>query len=101
MISSGSKLRVQAPRKDRNRSPVGIVSGIVDELIVEGQRRPLVEAVGVVGFEDLLGGIVELAIPDQNPHASGSEVGAGYGRETFDHPCYADLVVRSAPSITL
>jgi hypothetical protein len=39
--------------------PIGIVSGIGDELIVEGKRCPFVEAVGVIGFEDLLRTIVE------------------------------------------
>jgi hypothetical protein len=58
---------MQTPRKDRNRSPVGIVSRIDDELIVEGKRCPFVEAVGVISFEDLLRTIVELAIADQNP----------------------------------
>ena len=45
--------------KDRYGSAVGIVSGIVDELVVEGKRRPCVEAVGVVRFEDFFSPVVE------------------------------------------
>src|ERR1700726_804581 len=98
---NSSKLCVQTSRKDRNRSPVGIVSGIVDELIVEGERRPFVEAVGIIGLEDLLGAIVELAIADQNPQATSSEICTRYGRESFDHPRHANLVIRSPPRIAL
>src|ERR1700688_630626 len=69
-----SELCVQTSRKDGNRSAVGIVAGIVDELIVKAERGPLVEAVGIIGFENLLGAIVELAIADQNPKAACSEI---------------------------
>ena len=78
---------MQSSGKDRNRSPVGIVSGVVDELIVERERYPFVEAVGIIDFEDLLGAIVELSIADQYPQAAGCEIRAGRGREAFDYAC--------------
>jgi len=42
-------------------------------LIVEGERCPFVGSVGIIGFEDLLRTIVELAIADQNPQSAGGE----------------------------
>src|SRR6516162_69064 len=90
---------MQPSRKDRNRTPIRIVSGIVDELIVEGERRPFVEAVGIVGFEDPLGAIVELAIADQYAQPPRREIRAGYRRETFHDGSYANLVIRSSPRI--
>ena len=55
---------MQSSRKDRNRPPIGIVSRIGDELIIDGERRPFVEAVSIIDFEDLLRAIIELAIAD-------------------------------------
>jgi len=47
---------------ERHRSTVGVVSGVRDELVVEGQHRPFVEATGVIGFDYLLRAVVERAI---------------------------------------
>ena len=56
---------MKSARKDRYGATIGIVSGIVDELVVEGERRPLVEAIGVIGFEDLLSPVIELAVASE------------------------------------
>ena len=92
-----SELRVKPAGKNRDWTTIGVVSGIGDELIVESQRRPFVEAIGVVGFDDFLSPIVELAVADQNAEAAGGEIGAGLAREAFDDAGDADLVVRPSP----
>jgi hypothetical protein len=47
------------------RTTVGVVSGIVDELIVEGQRRAFSNVVGVIAFDDFLRLIVQCSIADE------------------------------------
>src|SRR5215207_4952465 len=91
---------MKSARKNRNRAAIGVVAGIVDELIVEGQRRPFIEAVSVVGFDDLLSAVVELAVANQNAEATGGEISAGLARETFYDAGDADLVVRPSPRCT-
>src|SRR5207245_1948192 len=91
-----SELRVKSARKDRNGPAVGIVSGIVDELIVEGERRPFVEAVGVVRFEDLFPPIVELPIADQNTETASGEISARLRRETFDDASHKTATCHAA-----
>src|ERR1700730_17058051 len=88
---SRSKLCVQSSGKDPNRSPVGIVSGIVDELIVEGERCPFVEAVGVIGFEEFLGAIVELTIADQNPQPPAAKYARAIGERPSISPATPTL----------
>ena len=50
-----------------DRAAVGVVGGIGDELVVRRQRDLLGERVGVVGLEDALLGVLELAVADQGP----------------------------------
>ena len=64
--------RAAGPRR-RDRSAVGVVGGVGDELIVGGQRELLVERVGIVGFEDSLAPVVELAVADQNAEPAGRD----------------------------
>ena len=89
---------MKSPRKYRNGPAVGIVSGIADELVVEGKRRPFVEAVGVVRFEDLFPLVVKLSVANQDTQTAGSEIRAGLRRETFDDTRDTDFVVRPSPS---
>jgi hypothetical protein len=49
------------------------VSGIGDELIVERERRPLVGAIGIEGFENRLLAVLERTVADQQPEAAGGE----------------------------
>ena len=74
-----SELCMEAASENRNQSPVGIVCGIDNQLIIEGERYPFVEAVGIIGFEDLLRSIVELAIADQDAETARCEVCARLG----------------------
>ena len=52
---------------DRNRPAVGVVGGICDELIIERQEGPFVEADRIVGFQYFFFPVVELAIAYENP----------------------------------
>src|SRR5712672_664774 len=88
-----SELRVKTPRKDRYGPAVGVVCRIGNELIVKGERRPFVEAVGVIGFDDFLSPVVELPVANQDAEPSGGKISARFRRQTFDDAGNADLVV--------
>ncbi len=94
---SRSELHMESGRIDRDRPTVGVIAGVGDQLIVERQRRPFVEADGVIGFHHFLRAIVELSVPDQDAHAAGGEVSACLGREAFDHAGQSDPVVGPSP----
>src|SRR3974390_2136116 len=95
------KLRVQPQGVHRDRTAVGIVRGVTNELVIDGQHRPSVEAVGIVGLQYLLRPVVELPITNQDAVAAGSEISAGLRREAVDHAGYTDLVVWTPPSLAL
>src|SRR5205807_3129241 len=59
-----------AAGEDRDRSTVGVVGGICDELIVRGDDDVLGDLVGVERLKNLLGAIVELAVPRSEEHTS-------------------------------
>ena len=65
-----SKLRVKPTGENMDRSAGGVIGGIVDKLIIEGETRPCVKAVGVVSLENLLRLITKCAIADQYPSAA-------------------------------
>src|SRR6476619_6394682 len=92
-----SEFAVQPAREDVDRSAVGIVGGIGDELIVGGQRQLLVERVCVIGFEDSLAPVVELAVSDQNAEPAGGDEIAMVSRQRVDGAADPDHVVGPAP----
>src|SRR6516164_5355509 len=49
------KLPVNPPGKNIRRPAVGVVGGIVDELVVRGQSRRGSERIAVIGLDDLFG----------------------------------------------
>ncbi len=57
-----SKLGMCACREYRHWSPVGVVSGIGDELIIERQRAPFVDVIGIISLKNFLFAVVQLAI---------------------------------------
>jgi hypothetical protein len=61
-----------------DRAAVRIVCGVSDELIVEAERQPFLDAKRVVGFAHRLFAVVESTIADQYSQSAGSEVGASY-----------------------
>src|SRR5205807_8990626 len=84
--------------EDRDRSAVGVVGRVGDELIIERERCPFGEADRVIGFENALLPVAEAAIADQRAQtARGKEI-AVIGGQAVNCAGNADLVVRSAPS---
>src|ERR1700722_14570783 len=86
-----------ACREYRHWSPVGVVSGIGDELIIERQRAPFVEVIGIVCLEDFLWAVVQLAITDQQTDTTRSEEVTVRVREPVDRPSNSDCVIRPPP----
>src|ERR1700687_4918564 len=70
------ELAMQPAREDRDRSPIGVIGGVYEQLIVGGEGEILVQRIGVVGLENLLGSVVKLTIADQQAKAAGGEEGA-------------------------
>ena len=62
---------MQAAGEDRDRSPISVIGGVCDELIVGSEGEILVDRVSVIGLKDSFGAIVELAIADQQPQTAG------------------------------
>src|SRR5215475_11002842 len=92
---------MQTAREDRNRSAVGVISGVCNKLVVECQCSPVIELIGVIGLEDLLGAVVEPAIADQKAGAAGGEEIAVRSGKPVDGAANADRVVRPAPIAAL
>src|ERR1700704_5680905 len=88
---------MQARGEHRYRSAISVVGEIGDELIVERQRRPLVDVVRIEGLEDLFRTIIDLAVADQNAEAANREEIAVIPRERIDRAGKADLVVGPSP----
>src|SRR5271155_3145916 len=66
-------LRMQAQTKDRSRTPVPVIGGVDDQLIIEGDLRSKPRK-AVIGFEDIfIAGMRQLAIADQDAQSSGVE----------------------------
>src|SRR6187397_3135434 len=89
---------MQARGEHRYRSAIRVVGDIGDELVVERQRRPLVDVVRIEGLDDFLGTIVDLAVADQDAEAADCEEIAVVPGERVDRARKADLVVGPAPS---
>src|ERR1700681_4682370 len=100
-LSDSSKLSVRPCREYRDRSPVGVVGGIGDELVVEGQRAPFVEVIGIIGLEYFLFAVVQLAITDQQADATRSEEVTMRAGETVDRSSNSDCVIRPPPGAAL
>src|SRR3954468_22780778 len=88
---------MQARGEIRYGSAIRVVRDIGDELIVERQRRPLVDVVRVEGLEDLFRAIIDLAVADQNAEATDREEIAVIPRDRIDRAGEADLVVGATP----
>ena len=97
-----SKLGMSACREYRHWSPVGVVSGIGDELIIERQRAPFVDVIGIISLKNFLCAVVQLAITDQQTDAArGEEVTmrAGFGRKRPGLMKWLTPTLQRCPSI--
>src|SRR3954447_2376419 len=88
---------MQACGENRDRSAIRVVRDVGDELIVEGQRRPLVGVIRVEGLEDLLRAVIDLAVADQNAETADRKEIAVIPRERIDRAGEADPVVGPTP----
>src|SRR5208337_5039921 len=98
---SSSKLHVKPHRENRDRTPIGVISWVCNQLVVQRNCRPLGDAVGVVGLEYLLVLVTEPTVANQYAETSGGKIGAGRRRNSFHHAAHADLVVGTSPGCPL
>src|SRR5947207_699558 len=95
------ELAVQPAGEDRYRTAVGIVGRIDDELIVGGEGEIVVDRVGVVGFQNAFGAVVEPAVADQKTGtARGEEIAMGAG-ETVERSAKSKRIDRAPPVTSL
>src|SRR5580658_2304457 len=92
-----SKLEVEAECADGNRAAVGVEAGVVHELVIEGEEDVFGHAEGVVGFEDLLGGVIELAVAEDETEAAVGEVFAVVLGQAADYSGHGGHVVGAGP----
>ena len=65
---------MRARREGIRRTAVGVVAGIGDELIVEGELGPVIQCDAVIGFENLLSAVVrQLTVAKQDAEPAGVE----------------------------
>ena len=92
---------MQPAREYGNRTPVGVVGGICDELIVGSEGETLVDREGVVSLKDAFGGIIELAVTDQQADAARcQEIAVGAG-QAIDRAADADRIGWATPIAAL
>ena len=84
-----------------DRPPVRVVGGVDDELVIEGESRPGVEAIGVISLQYFLRPVIERAVADQYSEPAGGEIGLRLGREAIDDASHADPVVGASPGRSL
>ena len=84
--------------EDIRRPAIGVVSGVDDELIVEGKPRRGSEGVTVIGLDDLLkAGIRQLSVADDDTQSSGIQKGLVHAGNAVDDTGNADRIVGPAP----
>ena len=93
---------MKPPGKNVYWAAIGVVSRIGDELIVEADFCRGGKSVAVIGLDDLLQpGMWQLAVADDNPQASGVEIGGVGAENAIDDACDANRVVRPVPRLAL
>src|SRR5882672_1503099 len=84
--------------QNRNRPAVAIVGGIVDPLIIQGQRQPVRHGGAVIGFQDFLGPVMgKPLVADEDAKSARREVVAGGIRQAINHASQAKAVLRTTP----
>ena len=95
------ELGVQPRRDDRDRTAVAVVSGIDDELIIEGDA-PEGHRETVIGLKDLLGAWMQkLAVADQDAETSVIEKRLVVLRSLVDDAGNPPSIVGSSPLLSL
>jgi len=85
VIGGRLELRVQPRCEYGNRSPIAVVAGIENQLIVRAHPPAGPKRQAVISFENLLGaGMRQLSIPDEDAEAAGIEKGRMHIRDAVD-----------------
>jgi len=96
--AASSELRMRARTKYRHRTAVGVVCGVGDELVVEGNARGRGEGIAVVRLDySFEPGIGQLVVADKDTQTSVVQkllVDAG---DAIDRGGNAESVIRSPP----
>src|ERR1700742_2469577 len=92
---------VETSREHGDGSAVGVIGGICDELIVRSDRKTLGHRISVIGFQDLFGAVIELAVTDQEAEAAGGEEISVRRRKAVGRAADTDRVIRPTPEATL
>src|SRR5580704_6433049 len=95
--SDRSEARPQSSAEDVYRPAHGVVGGIVEELVVGGHDEPLAELESVVGFDDVLRGVAERAVADQDAEPAGCQIVGVVRRDLVHDAGNAHAIVRPAP----
>ena len=65
------ELPMHATSEDVGRAAVGIVAGVGDELVIEGELGRRIQRIAVVGLENLLQAVVrQLSVADQDAESA-------------------------------
>lgn len=91
------ELGVNAGSKQRYGPAVSVVGWVSDELIVQCQRRPLVDVERIESLEDRFRAVVERAVADEQAVTAGGEEIAMRGGKAVYGTADADPVTRSSP----
>src|ERR1700733_9198776 len=92
------ELPVHTAGEDVGRAAVGVVAGIGDELIIEGELGRGIQRIAVIGLENLFQTIIrQLSVADQDAESTGIEEGDVGAGDAVDDAGNADGVVRPAP----
>ena len=96
-----SEVGVKPDAVEVDRSPVAVVAGIPDVLIVEAHPQARQRVPAVVGLEDVLRAVVELSVAKKEPQAAELEVGAMATGQTVHIDGRADSVAVASPQSTV
>src|ERR1700733_8162091 len=92
------ELPVCARSEDIRRAAVGVIAGIGDELIVEGQLDRGIQRVAVIGLENLLQAVIrQLPVADKDAEPASVEESNMRAGDAVDDAGNANGVVGPAP----
>src|SRR5215471_421756 len=96
-----SILKMHTQRHDGHRTAVAVVGWVNDFLEVGRYENALAHFHTVEGFQDLLRGVIQSAVADDEIQAAGRQVVSVSPFQAVDSIAQADKVVRAAPAFPL
>src|SRR5919204_4839127 len=96
------ELSVETCGERVHRTAVGVVGGVGDELVIEGDAHVGGKRVAVISFEDLLEpGIRQLSVADEDAQAAGVQKRLVNAADAVDNTGDTDGIVRPAPVLAI